>query len=90
MPIRRPASQAGPEIGIFSFIQEPGKVPALLGSGVAIGDGERYGDYINYPREHSQYWPEIKQRLPPFSTTAAQGLATRPRHLQQEDSAFRR
>jgi hypothetical protein len=66
MPTRRPTSQAGPEIGIFWFIQEPGKVPTLLGTGVAVEDGEPYGDYINYPREHSQYWPEIKQRLPSF------------------------
>ena len=58
MPMRRPTLQAGPENGIFWFIQEPGKVPTLLGSGVAVGDGEPYGDYINYPREHSQYWPE--------------------------------
>jgi hypothetical protein len=47
----------------FWFIQEPGAVPTLLGSG---GDGEPYGAYVNYPGEHSQYWLEIKPRLPPF------------------------
>jgi hypothetical protein len=59
-------SPASPEVGIFWFIQEPGKLPTLLGSGVAIADGEPYGEYINYPRDHSQYWLEIQPRLSPF------------------------
>ena len=66
MPMRRPISPAGPEVGIFWFIQEPGKAPAILGSGVAVGNGEPYGEYINYPGDHSQYWLETKPRLPPF------------------------
>jgi hypothetical protein len=66
MPILPPTSPAGPEVGIFWFIQEPGKVPTLLGSGAAIGDGKPYGEYINYPGEHSEYWLEINPRLPPF------------------------
>lgn len=66
MPMRRPISPAGPEVGIFWFIQEPGKAPAIRGSGAAVGNGEPYGEYINYPGDHSQYWLETKPRLPPF------------------------
>jgi hypothetical protein len=64
--MRRPILPAGPEVGIFWFIQEPGKAPAIRGSGAAVGNGEPYGEYTNYPGDHSQYWLETKPRLPPF------------------------
>jgi len=64
MPIHNVEAVAGPQVGIFWFIQEPGKVPVLIGAGVAVGKGEPYGDYINYPGEHSRYWLEIKLSLP--------------------------
>jgi hypothetical protein len=63
-----------PQIGISWFIQEPGLSPTLLADGVALMDGEPYGDYINdyinYPREHSCWWPDVKQHLSPSSTIA--------------------
>ncbi len=38
----------------------------LLAEGVALKDGEPFGEYINYPGEHSRWWPDVKQRLSPF------------------------
>ncbi|MGA2137198.1 MAG: hypothetical protein ABSH50_33330 [Bryobacteraceae bacterium] len=64
MPTRRLTSPLGPKVGIFWFIQELGQAPTLLGSGVAIGNGELYGEFINYPGDHSRYWLEINSRLP--------------------------
>jgi hypothetical protein len=58
-------SPAVPEVGIVWFIQQPGTSPTLLGSGVPIENGEPYGDYINYPSEHSRYWADIKLHLSP-------------------------
>ena len=63
---RRSGPPSVPEVGIFWFIQQPGSPPTLLGSGVAVKDGEPYGDYINYPGEHLRYWPDIKRHLSPF------------------------
>lgn len=59
-------SPAVPEVGIFWFVQQPGTSPTLLGSGVAVEDGEPYREYMNYPGEHSRYWPDIKPHLSPF------------------------
>jgi hypothetical protein len=63
---QRLGSPAVPQVGIFWFIQQAGTSPTLLGSGVAIEVGERYGDYINYPGEHSRCWPGVKRRLSQF------------------------
>jgi hypothetical protein len=52
--------------GHFWFVQKPGAPPRLVGHGVALADGERYGDYINYPGEHLRYWPDAKPYLPAF------------------------
>lgn len=57
-------SPAPPELGIFWFVQQPGTPPRLVGHGVAVADGERYGDYINHPGEHLRYWPHAKPYLP--------------------------
>jgi len=62
----RLTSPGVPEVGIFWFIQEPGKSPTLLADGTPLEDGEVYREYINYPGDHSKYWPEIKWRLTPF------------------------
>ena len=59
-------SPAVPEVGIFWFVQQPGTSPTLVGSGVAVADGELYGDYINYPGEHLRYWPDVNPLLSPF------------------------
>ena len=63
---RRLTSPGVPQVGIFWFIQEPGLSAALLVDGVALVDGEPYGEYINYPAEHSSCWPDVKQHLSPF------------------------
>ena len=57
------AFSAVSEVGIFWFVQEPGASARFVGSGVAVSEGARYGEYINYPGEHSLYWPDIKPRL---------------------------
>jgi hypothetical protein len=66
MSMRRPISSASPKVGIFWFIQQPGKAPTILGSGVAVRNGAQYREYINYPGDHLRYWLEAKPRLPPF------------------------
>jgi hypothetical protein len=63
-------SPAPPEVGIFWCIQQPGRRPTILGPGRSIEDGERYGDYINYPDEHSRCLPEVRERLSPFFITS--------------------
>jgi hypothetical protein len=60
------AFSAGSKVGIFWFVQEPGASARFVGSGVAVSQGERYGEYINYPGEHSRYWPDVKPCLSSF------------------------
>jgi hypothetical protein len=55
-----------PKVGILWFVQQPGAPPKLVGHGVAVADGERNGDYLNYPEEHLRYWPDAKPDLPFF------------------------
>ena len=62
---RHLGSPAAPQVGIFWFIQQPGTFPTLLGSGVPIENAEPHGNYINYPGEHSRYWPDIRGHLSP-------------------------
>jgi hypothetical protein len=59
-------SRPAAEVGIFWFVQQPGRPPRLIGSGVPVGEGARYPDYINYPGEHSQHWPDAIPHLPTF------------------------
>lgn len=53
-------------MGIFWFVQQPGAPPTLVGHGVAVADGELYGDDINYPGEHLRYWPHANPFLPSY------------------------
>jgi hypothetical protein len=55
-----------PQVGIFWFIQQPGGFPVILVSGVRLEEAERYGEYLNYPGDHSRLWPGIKQHLTSF------------------------
>jgi hypothetical protein len=61
-----PGSPAVPQVGIFWFIQGPGASPTLVGFGAPVREGVPYGDYINYPGEHSRSWSDVKQHLSLF------------------------
>jgi len=90
MPHRRLISLPGPEVGFFWFIQERGKAPTFLGTGVAVGDGEAYGEYINHPGDHAQFWLEISPRLLPiFHHCGPKDLRVVASCRQETHAAFR-